>query len=150
MKLPDAIRRRLAQEYKYAATRMQKSPNPIDKLYFFSVFYGEANRALNWSWDRDLALAHMVLKTATEQINSRSPRLRLSFPVKGHLYGLAGFPIAHKIEPLLTTPHRSGLQCHKAPTTLSADSCGVIRDHCWPLSPAWPSVLPGHIPGLPG
>ena len=46
---------------------------------------------------------------------SRSPRLHLSFPVKGHLDRFAGFNIAHKIELLLTTPYRSGLQRQMAP-----------------------------------
>src|SRR6266446_64169 len=66
---------------------------------------------------------------------SESPRLHLSFPVKGQLDWLAVFHIALKMPCLLATPDRSGLQCPRTPTMPSADSYGALRNHCWSLSP---------------
>ncbi|MCP3682940.1 MAG: hypothetical protein GY861_09640 [bacterium] len=60
---------RLAKEYRYAANKMQESTDPLKKLYYFSVLYGEAQRTLNWEWDRDLALVHVVTQQAHQQIN---------------------------------------------------------------------------------
>lgn len=34
------------------------------KIYFFSAFFGETGRALNQSWDADLALLHQVTQTS--------------------------------------------------------------------------------------
>lgn len=63
-----------------------------------------------------------------ERINPRSgsPRLHHSFPVKGPLDGLAVFHSALKMQHLLATPHRAGLQCPRAPTMPSADSYGAL------------------------
>ena len=74
-----------------------------------------------------------------ERINPRSrfPRLHPSFPVKGQLDWLAVFHSALKRQRLLASPHRSGLQCHSAPTMPSADSCRAVKVHCWSFSPWW-------------
>ena len=65
----EEFRQRLAKEYRYAATKMQELPQPAKKLFYFSVLYGEAQRGLNWEWDRDLALIHMVSQHAYTQVN---------------------------------------------------------------------------------
>jgi len=52
-------RQRLAREYRYAVTKMQE-PQPARKLFYFSVFFGEAQRVLNLEWNRDLALIYTV------------------------------------------------------------------------------------------
>ncbi len=65
----EEFRQRLANEYRYAATKMQESPQPARKLFYFSVLFGEAQRVLNWQWDRDLALIHMVTQQAYMQVN---------------------------------------------------------------------------------
>ena len=70
------------------------------------------------------ALAHLFHEALTkhwafdglsrwERIDPRSesPRLHLSFPVKGQLDWLAVFHIALKRQRLLATPDRSGLRC---------------------------------------
>lgn len=64
------FRQRLAGEYRYAATKMQEATQPIQKLFYFSVLFGEAQRVLNWEWDTDLALIHMVTQQAHTQINA--------------------------------------------------------------------------------
>ena len=65
----EEFRQRLAQEYRYAATKMQESPQPDQKLYYFSVLWGEAQRVLNWEWNRDLALIYMAANHTYSQVN---------------------------------------------------------------------------------
>ena len=64
------LRQHLAEEYRYAVTKMQEVKEPTKKLYYFSVFFGEAQRVLNWEWDRDLALIHTVTQYTHTQINT--------------------------------------------------------------------------------
>lgn len=63
------LQRRLAEEYRYAVTRMQQEGQPVRKLFYFSVFFGEAQRVLNFEWNRDLALIYTVTFHAYTQIN---------------------------------------------------------------------------------
>jgi len=58
--LSKELRQRLAEEYHYAVVKMQDSPEPSKKIFYFSIFYGEAQRVLNWNWDRDLALIYVT------------------------------------------------------------------------------------------
>ncbi len=67
--LSEEYRQRLANEYRYAVTRMQQEGQPIRKLFYFSVFFGEAQRLLNFEWNRDLALIYTVTFHAYTQIN---------------------------------------------------------------------------------
>ncbi len=77
------FRQRLAKEYRYAATKMQDSPQAVKKLYYFSVLFGEAQRVLNWEWDRDLALIYTVTQHAHTQINAtmQVPGLGQTLPI---------------------------------------------------------------------
>jgi hypothetical protein len=60
-------RQRLAEECRYAATKMQQETQIIKKLFYFSVFFAEPQRLLNLEWDRDLVLVHqVVLQTHTQ------------------------------------------------------------------------------------
>ncbi len=63
----EEFRQRLVEEYRYTATKMQESPQPAQKLYYFSVLWGEAQRMLNLEWDRDLALIYMATNHAYSQ-----------------------------------------------------------------------------------
>ena len=63
-------RQRLAKEYRYAVTKMQEAPLPPKKLFYFSVFFGEAQRVLNLEWDSDLALVHIVVQQVHAQITN--------------------------------------------------------------------------------
>ncbi len=65
----EEFRQRLVEEYRYAATKMQESPQPAQKLFYFSVLWGEAQRILNLEWDRDLALIYMVAQNTYNQVN---------------------------------------------------------------------------------
>ncbi len=78
------FRQRLIKEYRYAVTKMQDVSQPAKKLFYFSVFFAEAQRVLNWEWDRDLALIYMVTHQAHTQINStmQTPTLGL-LPIDG-------------------------------------------------------------------
>jgi hypothetical protein len=51
---------------------MEVSPNPLRKLYFFSILYGEAQRVLNMHWDSSLGLIHMVTSVAYRSIDMRA------------------------------------------------------------------------------
>ena len=87
-----------------------------------------------------------------ERINPRSgsPRLHRGFPVKGQLDWLAVLHSALKRQRLLATPHRSGLQCPRAPTMPSADSCsvfGAITDLSVPCM-LWPAGTRCRSPGV--
>jgi len=71
MPLPKALKDRLANEFRFAATKMAETPSVQRKLYFYSAFFGEASRALNQVWDSELSLLHLVIQSSHRQINSR-------------------------------------------------------------------------------
>lgn len=75
------LRQRLATEYRYAATKMQ-AVAPERKMYYFSVLYGEAQRVLNFEWDRELALLHLVTERSYALINAQAPMFGSLLPVK--------------------------------------------------------------------
>jgi len=64
------LQQRLTEEYRYAVTKMQQEVQPARKLFYFSVFFGEAQRILNFEWNRDLALIYTVTQHAHAQINA--------------------------------------------------------------------------------
>ena len=76
-------RQRLANEYHYAVTRMQQQGELTKKLFYFSVFFGEAQRVLNWEWDTNLALIHLVTQQVHTQINvqTQNPGLLQVLPI---------------------------------------------------------------------
>ena len=69
--LPETIRQRLASEFRFAADRMAEESDIDAKLYFFSVFFGEAQRSLNLVWDGQLALVQVVTQSVYREINQR-------------------------------------------------------------------------------
>lgn len=76
--LPEELRARLADEFRFVADRMANTPDLATKLYLFSAFFGEFSRAFNQSWSPELGLAHSVLREVHQQINGR-----LSMPTPG-------------------------------------------------------------------
>jgi hypothetical protein len=85
--LPETLRTRLANEFRFAANRMADTPDLAAKLYFFSAFFGELNRAFNQSWSPELGLAYSVLKDVHQQI---SGRVGMPTPGTGIPAGLPG------------------------------------------------------------
>jgi hypothetical protein len=77
------FREHLAKEYRYAVTKMQNETLLIKKLYYFSVLFGDAQRILNWEWNRDLALVYMVVNYVYTQINTamQTPGGQQIFPI---------------------------------------------------------------------
>lgn len=71
MRLPNNLRQRLAEEFQASIESMRANPEPAKKLYFFSVFYGEATRILNLAWDAELALVHNVTQAASAMLSGR-------------------------------------------------------------------------------
>jgi hypothetical protein len=76
--LPEVVRGRIASEFRFAAETMAATPDLGEKLYIFSAFFGELNRALNQFWTPELGLAHLVLREVHQLINGR-----LSMPTPG-------------------------------------------------------------------
>jgi hypothetical protein len=71
VKLPDTVRDRLVWELGFAVDKMRAESHPHAKLYYFSVFFTEANRILNMAWDTDLLLLHNVTQATQTAIASR-------------------------------------------------------------------------------
>jgi hypothetical protein len=83
MKLQKELRQRLAKEYRFAATRMQQEKQPARRLFYFSVFFSEAQRTLNLEWDRDLALVQLIAQHVHAQMTAltQTPLLLASLPI---------------------------------------------------------------------
>ena len=64
------IRQRLTKDYRFAVTKMQGEKQPARKLFYFSVFFSEAQRMLNWDWDTNLCLIYTVTQHVHTQINA--------------------------------------------------------------------------------
>lgn len=79
----EEYRKRLANEYRYAVTRMQQENEAVKKLFYFSVFFGETQRVLNWEWNNGLSLIHMVTQQVYTQINAtiQVPGLAQTLPI---------------------------------------------------------------------
>jgi hypothetical protein len=65
----EEYRGRLANEYRYTVTKMQEVKEPAKKLFYFSVLFGDAQRILNWEWNRDLALVYSITNHLYTQFN---------------------------------------------------------------------------------
>ena len=81
--LSENLRRRLAEEYRYAITKMQNETQIPKKLFYFTVLFSEAQRILNLEWNTDLALIHLVTQQAHTQINApiQMPQLGQTLPI---------------------------------------------------------------------
>ncbi len=79
----EELRQRLATEYRYAAAKMQEVTQPTNKLFYFSVFFGEAQRVLNWEWNTKLALIYTVTQHTHTQFNTtiQVPGLGQALPI---------------------------------------------------------------------
>ena len=71
MHLPDDLLGRLSKEYRFAVDKMAAASDISQKIYYFSVFYGEAHRILNWEWDTRLSLLHMVMQQTYNALLTR-------------------------------------------------------------------------------
>ena len=76
---------RLAKEYSYAAMRMKGYANLAKQLYYFSVFFGEAQRILNFEWNNDLALIYQVTRTTSYQLMEWGKQENGVLPVDGQV-----------------------------------------------------------------
>ena len=73
----EELRRRLAKEYRYALTKIQEVSQPEKKLFYFSVFFAEAQRVFNWEWNTDLALIFIITQHVYTQIKAQSVVVQL-------------------------------------------------------------------------
>ncbi len=83
MKLQKELRQRLAKDYRFAAIRMQQEKQVARRLFYFSVFFSEAQRALNLEWDRDLVLVQLIGQQVHAQMSAltQTPALLASLPI---------------------------------------------------------------------
>jgi len=88
--LPKQVHKRLAEEFRYAASKVAEAGDIRGKIYYFSVFYGDAGRQLNIHWDPDLALLWVVTQGACQAVNSRAAQTGdADFPLGGFPDGFA-------------------------------------------------------------
>ena len=78
----EELRLRLAAECRYAVTKMREAPDVSKKMFYFSAFFGEAQRLLNLEWDRNVVLIFIVTQQAYTQINTQLPFLGSVLPIK--------------------------------------------------------------------
>lgn len=81
LSLPDDLHKRLSDEFRIAATQMEGTANPSQKLFYFSVFFGESTRVLNWHWDRELALIWAITQFTQTQAAVRLRSTQQGEPV---------------------------------------------------------------------
>ena len=71
MNLPPELHKRLIDELRFAVNKMAEADSPHEKLYYFSVFFGEAVRVLNWHWDEELVLIWAVTQQTHNAVQQR-------------------------------------------------------------------------------
>ncbi len=72
MRFPPDVQKRLAKEYRFAATKMREESDPFRKVFFFSALFTELSRNLNWYWNRDIVLLHWVLQATHSSLTQRA------------------------------------------------------------------------------
>lgn len=83
MPLPESIHEFLENEYSFAAKKMSEAATLNEKVYYFSVFFGQAGKQLNAHWDDQLALLWSVVQHACNAINSRIAQGPGEYPTHG-------------------------------------------------------------------
>ena len=76
MELSPEMRQYFVKEIDYAASMMDTTDNPIEKLYYFSIVYSTASRVMNIEFDPELLLINQVLSNAHNMINSSIKLMR--------------------------------------------------------------------------
>lgn len=89
MPLTDSVHEFLESEYRFAAKRVLESGTLNEKVYYFSVFFGQAGRQLNMHWDDDLALIWSVGQHLCGAINGRLAQGPGEYPTHGFPDGFA-------------------------------------------------------------
>lgn len=69
--LPDEFRDRLVSEFRLAVAKMAEAEAPQQYIFYYSIFFGELVRVLNWHWDETLALIWSNVQHAHQAITSR-------------------------------------------------------------------------------
>ena len=70
MKISKENKAYFIKEINFAAKEMKAAQSPVDKLYFFSVIFGAANRIMNMEFDPELSFVHNVTNAAYLQIQA--------------------------------------------------------------------------------
>jgi hypothetical protein len=73
--LPEELRSRIAQEFRFAVDKMRDSEDLNKKLFYLSALYAELQRDSNVYWDRELAVLRLVIEINYQLINTRVKQL---------------------------------------------------------------------------
>jgi len=71
MRISDNYKNLILSEIDFAVKKMDKSSQPLEKLFYFSAIHGIFQRIYNIEFDPALVFAHFVLHTTHEAFNSR-------------------------------------------------------------------------------
>lgn len=71
MDISDNFRKEIVKEIGYIVTKMDKSQNPEEKLYYFSGVHSIIQRIFNLEYNPNLIYAHFVLLQTYNAFNAR-------------------------------------------------------------------------------
>jgi len=71
MKISKENMKKIIEEIEFAIKQMKETPDPDQKLYYFSAVYGVMPRVFNFEFDEDLVFTHFVLSSVYNSINQR-------------------------------------------------------------------------------
>jgi hypothetical protein len=74
--LSPQMKKILLDEFRYSVEKIEKTPDPIQKLFFFSATFGAIQRVFNIEYDTDLVFAHFVLSETYGAFMSRFRALK--------------------------------------------------------------------------
>jgi hypothetical protein len=69
--LSPQMKKMFLDELNYSIEKMEKTPDPIQKLFYFSATYGVIQRLFNLEYSQDLVFAHFILSEAYKAFASR-------------------------------------------------------------------------------
>jgi hypothetical protein len=83
MRLSDNYKNLILSEIDFAVKKMNKSSEPLEKLFYFSAIHGIFQRIYNIEYDPTLVFIYFILHTTHEAFNNR-------------LQAKAGIPLSEK------------------------------------------------------
>jgi hypothetical protein len=71
MGITEKYRKMIVGEIDFVVSKMEQSPTPDQKLYYFSGIYSVIQRVLNFEYDADLVYLHLVLRHTYDAFYTR-------------------------------------------------------------------------------
>lgn len=69
--LSPQLKEKFLEEVNYSVEKMEKTSDPLQKLYYFSATYGVIQRLFNIEYNQDLVFAHFILSEAYKSFAGR-------------------------------------------------------------------------------